>query len=207
MSDIADHDDDEEADSLVYAYKPSLMGSVWEVTLKRDGLGWQLGAHKGLIPYDRIRRVRLSYRPVTMQSHRFVTEVWSDAAPKISIASASWRTIMEMARQDAAYTSFVTELHRRLAAAGSTASFTHGMPAVIYGFGLVVFLAATLAFAALTVRALQLREWAAVAVVGGFFVLFAWQIGVYFRRNRPGRYRPDALPADALPRGQRYPAG
>jgi len=34
---------------------------------------------------------------------------------------------------------------------------------------------------------------------GGFFALFAWQSGTYFRRNRPGRYRPDGLPRDLVP--------
>ena len=34
-----------------------------------------------------------------------------------------------------------------------------------------------------------------------FFLLFAWQVGTYFYRNRPGAYRPDAPPAYLLPKG------
>ena len=200
MSDTDRDAEPDDADALSYAYKPSLMGALWELSLKREGLAWRLGWRSGLIRYDRIRRVRLSYRPVTMQSQRFVAEVWSDDAPKISIASSSWRNIVELARQDAAYNAFIAELHRRLAAAGSAAAFTSGLPLPVYAFGLIVFVAAGLAFAVLTVRALQAGEWAAAAIVGGFFLLFLWQVGVYFRRNRPGSYRPEALPADALPR-------
>ncbi len=65
-----------------------------------------------------IRAVRLSYRPVTMQSHRFITEIWSPGNPKIQIVSASWRSIMEQERLDNAYSAFVTELHRRLGCGG-----------------------------------------------------------------------------------------
>jgi hypothetical protein len=41
----------------------------------------------------------------------------------------------------------------------------------------------------------------AVAVVGVFLALFLWQGGSFFRRNRPGLYRPDALPPDLMPKG------
>ena len=40
----------------------------------------------------------------------------------------------------------------------------------------------------------------AVAVVAIFFLVFAYQLGTYFYRNRPGRYRPDAIPSSVLPR-------
>ena len=54
-----------------------------------------------------------------MQTHRFITEIWSADNPKIQIVSVSWRSIMEQERLDNAYSAFVTELHRRLAAAGA----------------------------------------------------------------------------------------
>jgi hypothetical protein len=184
----------------VYAYKPALIGAPWELRLKPDGLAWRVGRHSGTVGYRGIRRVRLSFRPVTLQSQRFLAEIWSADGPKIQIASSSWRSLTEQERQDAAYVAFITELHRRLAAAGTTAMFSIGMPAVLYGIGVVVFTAATLAFVGLTVRALQLGETAAAAVVGAFFLLFAWQVGRYFLRNRPATYRPEALPPAVLPR-------
>jgi hypothetical protein len=33
-----------------------------------------------------------------------------------------------------------------------------------------------------------------------FFAVFAYQLGNYFYRNRPGRYASDALPPMLLPR-------
>jgi hypothetical protein len=62
-----------------------------------------------------------------------------------------------------------------------------------------VFVAGSLGLAALTLHALQTGAWAGAAFVGGFLALFLWQSGSYFRRNRPGSYRPDALPEALVP--------
>jgi hypothetical protein len=183
-----------------YAFKPSLIGAICQFTLKPDGLDWQIGRRGGRLRYDRIRAVRLSYRPVTMQSHRFITEIWSTDNPKIQIVSVSWRSIMEQERLDNAYSAFVTELHRRVAAAGGGAKFSTGLPVLIYWIGVVMFTGVILATGALFLRAMSSVQWAATAVVGIFFLVFAYQLGTYFYRNRPGRYRPDAIPASVLPR-------
>jgi hypothetical protein len=188
------------SDDPVYAYKPSLMGAPWGFRLGSDALEWQVGSHQGRTPYRRIIRVRLSYRPATMQSRRFLTEVWSAEGPRLSIVSSSWRSVIELAAQDQAYGAFVRELHRRLAAADTKASFDAGSPAILYWPGLAIVGSATVAVGAMSLHALWLKNWPAAAIVGGFFGLFAWQGGAFFWRNRPRRYRPDAVPSDLVPR-------
>lgn len=183
-----------------YSYKPSSFGAPWEFTLKGEGLAWSAGMRSALVRYDKIRRVRLSFRPVAMQGYRFQTEIWSDDMPKIRIASTSWRGIVEQARQDANYTAFVAEFHRRIAAAGARAEFSTGVPGLTYWLGVAVFFAAALGLAALSVRALSSSQWGGAAIIGGFLALFIWQLGNYFRRNRPGIYRPDNIPEIVLPR-------
>ena len=203
MTAVSEPDQDEAAAGSGdpgYAYKPSLIGAPCLFALKPDALHWQIAGRMGRVRYDRVRAVRLSFRPVTMQSHRFVTEIWSADNPKIQIASASWRSPVEQQRLDAPYKAFVTELHRRLAAAGSTAKFSAGMPAVIYWLGAAVFAALMLAMGVLLVHAVWLKEWTGAAIVALFLVVFVLQLGNFFRRNRPARYRPDAIPAAVLPR-------
>jgi hypothetical protein len=186
---------------VTYAYKPSLMGAAWELSLEPDALAWRCGFRDGRIPYGRITRVRLSFRPVTMQSRRFVTEIWWADGPRLVIASSSWRSLVEQEAQDRPYGTFVRALHRRLAAAGTTAAFETGSPAALYWPGLAMFAGVAVALAALTVRALETGAYAGAALVGGFLALFLWQSGAYFRRNRPGRYHPDALPRELVPDG------
>lgn len=187
-------------EDLLYVHKPSLMGAAWELRLLPDVLEWQTGRHRGRIPYARITRVRLSFRPVTMQTRRFVTEIWWLGGPRLSIASTSWRSLVEQHAQDHAYGAFIRELNRRIAAAGATARFETGSPAWLYWPGLALFVGVALALAVLTVRALEIGAYGGAALVGGFFVLFVWQSGIYFKRNRPGRYRPDAVPKELVPR-------
>jgi hypothetical protein len=199
----ADHDRDAENVEPRYAYKPSLVGAPCEFVLKPDALHWQVGRRSGRVRYDRVRSVRLSFRPLTMQWHRFITEIRSPDNPTVLISSTSWRSLVEQERLDGAYAAFVKELHRRLAAAGSTAQFFAGMRLVPYWIGVVVFFGVLLATAAMVVRAILAEQWSGAAVVTLFFAVFAIQLGNYFRRNRPGRYRPDTLPDKVLPVAQK----
>lgn len=198
------HDDDRAGGAegdLRYEYKPSLMGAAWELRLRPDALEWRTGRHQGRIPYDRITRIRLSFRPVTMQTRRFVTEIWWPGAPRLSIASTSWRSLVEQAAQDHDYGAFVRELNARVAAAGGATSFETGVPPFLYWPGVVVFVGVAAGLAVLTLRALALGAYSGAALVAAFLALFVWQSGGYFKRNRPGRYRPDAPPKELVPSG------
>jgi hypothetical protein len=198
---MQDGTDVTEPDAPAYAYKPSLMGAPWELRLAPDALEWRIGRHQGRTPYTRIARVRLSFRPVTMQTRRFVTEIWPADGPRLVVASSSWKSIVEQEGRDQAYGAFIRELHRRIAASGARVTFEAGSPPILYWLGLAVFVIVTLGLAVLTVRALQSGAWAAAAIIGGMLCLFVWQSGNYFRRNRPGSYRPEALPEQLVPRG------
>ena len=107
-------DSDAQGGALVYAYKSSLMGAPFEFRLAPAGLEWRKGMHSGRTPYDGIRRIRLGFRPMTMQNHRFLGEIWTTDGPKLQIASTSWRSLVEHERLDAPYRAFVTELSRRV---------------------------------------------------------------------------------------------
>ena len=196
---------------IVYAYKASLLGGAWILRLAPDALHWSLGAMSGQVPYAAIRRIRIGFRPVTMQSYRFLTEIWADKSPKISIASASWKSLMEQERQDEAYSHFVKALHERIAAAGGKPDLKAGAVAFLYWPGVAVFAALCIMGLSLAFRSLQLGEsmlgqpldWgqiaALLALVAMFFWLL-WQMGSFFKRNMPRRYTLDAVPSDLLPK-------
>jgi len=184
-----------------YRYRPSLMGAPSEFRLTDDSLDWSVGRRSGCVPLRDIRRLRMSYRPATMQSHRFVTEVWADGAPKLKIVSSSWKSMVEQERLDRPYSAFVNELHRRIARAGAAPLFERGNNPLIYWPGLIVFTATALGLVLLMLRVLFDGAFGGAGLIGAFFVLFLWQCGNIFRRNWPGRYRPDALPAVLMPKG------
>jgi hypothetical protein len=188
------------AEDPAYSYRPSLLGAAWEFRLVGDGIDWSAGRKSGHLRYRDIRRVRLSYRPTSMQSHRFMTELWAEGAPKLEILSTSWRSMAEQVRMDRPYAAFITELHRRIALAAPPARFEQGSTPLLYWPGLIVFAGVAFGLVLLIVRALQADTKAGAAFVGCFFLLMLWQGGNFFRRNRPGVYRPEVPPADLLPK-------
>ena len=184
----------------IYGYKPNLMGAPWVFRLTDKGIEWEYGRRSALLRYKDVRRVRMSYRPATLQTHRFITEIWSEQSPKLQISSTSFRGLMEQQRQDAEYTAFVGELHRRLAASRSAARFESGMHPWLYWLGSFVMVAIAVALAILMGRTVLNRDIAGFAVVAGVMLLFAWQVGTLFYRNRPLVYRADEPPPAVLPR-------
>jgi hypothetical protein len=187
------------ADDQVYTYRPSLLGAPWSFRLTPTGLAWEAGRKSGLVPYRDVRRLRLSFRPISMQTQRYLMEVWAERAPKLEIVSSSWKSMVEQERLDKPYAVFVTELHRRIVAAGGAVRFEQGGNPLTYWPGLAIFGAVALGIAFLVLRALQSDAVAGAVFVAAFLCLLLWHGGNYFRRNRPGLYAPDALPKSLVP--------
>jgi len=184
---------------LNFSYRPSVLGAAWNFRLTPEAITWDTGRRGGRVPYDQVTRVRMSFRPATLQSQRFLTEIWSRDGTKLRIASTSWKSMVVLERLDDGYRGFIGELHRRLTAAASRADFVRGTNPPLYWIGLAVFVASALAIAGLVARSAQAGARGAALLVGFFLIAFLWQAGNYFRRNRPGRYRANAPPPDMLP--------
>ena len=188
----------EDADPT-YSYKPSLVGDVREFRLTRDSLYFRGANYAGEIPYDAVRRLRLSFRPATLQTFRFQTEIWPARGPKLLIASTSWRSMVVQERQDAAYSAFIADLIQRVGRAGGQTLYQAGTQPFVYWLGICVFAAALLGLAAVCAKALSLQAWMPAVLVAAFIGAFLWQTGGYFRRNRPKIFSPDAVPPELLP--------
>ncbi len=185
---------------LTYSYRPSLLGAPWEFTLTDHGMSWSAGSRSGRVRYRDVRRLRLSFKPVSMQTHRFLTEIWAEGAPKLQIVSSSWKSMVEQERRDGPYAAFVTELHARIARERGSVRYDQGASPFVYWPGLVLYTVVALALAAVFVRALEVHAIGGAAFIGAFVALFLWQGGNFFRRNRPGTYSPEALPDELMPR-------
>jgi hypothetical protein len=103
-----------DAKSGAYAFKASLIGAAQQFELTDDGLVWRIGPKSGLWPYATIAKLRLSYRPVSMQSQRFRADLEDVSGARLRILSTTWQTVALMAPQNDAYRAFILELHRRM---------------------------------------------------------------------------------------------
>lgn len=182
-----------------YAYKASLIGSAHRFELTEQGLSWHIAGRSGLWRYDEISAVRLSFRPVSMQQHRFRADVSHAGGGQIRILSTSWQTAALMAPQDNGFRDFIVALHARMAKAGSRATLTAGLGRRTYAAMLAFLAVLAVAMAGLLIRALLIGEAAGALFILGFAALFTWQVGGFVRRNQPRSYSFDRLPAALLP--------
>lgn len=187
------------ASATSYAYKASLIGSAHRFELTDDGLAWHVAGRSGLWRYDEISAVRLSFRPVSMQQHRFRADLSHAGGGRIAILSTSWQTAALMAPQDSGFRDFLVELHARMAKAGSRAELTAGLGRNTYAAVLAFLALLAVAMAGLLIRALMIGEFAGALFIVGFAALFTWQVGGFVRRNQPHRYSFDRVPKALLP--------
>lgn len=187
------------ASAARYAYKASLIGAAHHFELTDEGLSWRIAGKSGLWPYAGISAIRLSYRPVSMQSQRFRADIDNVSGGRIAILSTTWQTAALMAPQDQDYRIFITRLHRRMEQAGSTATLIGGLRPRIYAAAIVLLTLVAIAMAGLFVRAIATSEFAGALFLVGFAALFGWQIGGFIRRNRPRGYSFGHLPEALLP--------
>jgi hypothetical protein len=182
-----------------YAYKASLIGAAYQFELTGDGLSWRVAGKSAVWPYAGIAAIRLSFRPVSMQSRRFRADIENADGGRIVLLSTSWQSAALMAPQDQDYRVFITQLHARMAEAGSRAKLIGGLTPRIYAAAVILLTLVAVAISGLFIRAVATHEFAGALFLVGFAVLFGWQIGGFIRRNRPQTYTFDALPAALLP--------
>lgn len=182
-----------------YAYKPSLLGNAYAFELTPGGLSWRAGRRGGFWAYDDIAMVRMSYRPVSMQTRRYRTDLWSRSGQHAIAVSTTWRSIALVEPQDDSYRAFIGELHRRIGAAGGRVLCEGGLLPWVYHLATLVLGLMAVAMIGLVVRALTTGSMSGALFLAALMALFAWQIGTFMHRNRPIRYLPEAPPAHLLP--------
>ena len=189
----------EAATSVRYAYKASLIGAAHQFELTDAGLSWHIAGRSGVWPYADIAAIRLSYRPVSMQSRRFRADIDRIGSGRIAILSTSWQTASLMTPQDHDYRAFITRLHARMREAGSGAVLRGGLGPRVYAAAVILLALVAIAMAGLFVRAVATGEFTGALFLVGFAALFGWQVGGFVRRNRPRTYTFDHLPEVLLP--------
>jgi hypothetical protein len=182
-----------------YAYRASAVGTNWQFDLDDAGLHWRAGRRQGVIQYRDVTSVVLSYRPTSMQARRYRMTIRSSKGVRLPVLSVTAKGPALVEPQSADYNAFVLELHRRLAGAGSAATFHAGLSLLVFRTALAASALVLLAMAALLIRSLLITSWGGAFFMVGFGALFVWQIGGFLRRNRPETYVPSQPPNWLLP--------
>ena len=189
----------EAAPGTRYAYKASLIGSAHEFELTDAGMSWQARGKSGVWPYADIAAIRLSYRPVSMQSRRYRADVEHKNGQRITILSTSWQTVALMTPQDRDYRAFVVRLHQQVRDAAGNVALIGGIGSLTYAGGCLMLALVAIAITGLLARAVATHEYGGALFLVGFAALFGWQMGGFIWRNKPRTYTFAALPETLLP--------
>lgn len=192
--------------AIHYTHRASLVGSAHAFELTDQGLAWEARGKSGTWPYSDIVAIRLSYRPVSMQSRRFRADVEHKSGQRLAIFSTTWQTIALMVPQDADYRAFIEGLHARVKASGGNVALIGGIGPILYAGGCLLLALVAIAVTALLARAVATGEFAGALFLIGFAALAGWQMGGFIWRNKPQLYSFDRLPETLLPPRPRNPA-
>src|SRR5436190_13250651 len=108
-----DHHNMQSPISVRYTFKLSFAGTRRECRLLARGLEFSAGDSPRFWQYNEIASIRLTYRPVSMQSRRFRADIRTTAGLTLPIVSTNWKSIVLLEPQDEEYRTFVVDLHRR----------------------------------------------------------------------------------------------
>src|SRR5215813_12611028 len=92
-------DADDDRSGIRYAYKASLIGSAHQFELTDRGLSWKVSGRSGVWAYRDIASITLSYRPSSMQAHRFRADIRNTSGGRITVLSTNWQTVSLMTPQ------------------------------------------------------------------------------------------------------------
>src|SRR5258708_20384430 len=123
-----------------------------------------------------------------MQAGRFRADIDWASGQRIVILSTSRQTVALMTPQDRDYRAFITQLHERMAKAGSRAALIGGLSPMIYAAGIALLALLGMAITGLLVRPIGTGEWAGALFLVRFPALFACRGGGILVRNRPLTY-------------------
>jgi hypothetical protein len=189
-----------DGDRLTYSYRPKVMGRPQRFTLTDKGLEADDGHRVVSLAFGAIRRVRLSYRPSNFLTPRFVCEIAGQNGERFRLSNVTWAGLAGLEVQNAAFSTFVTRLHQALGRLGKDVAYERGDPLWRYGLLLALSALPLCALVVIGIMAVQDGLRGTAVAVAMFLAVLLWPTVLHARLNKPGPYRPDALPQALLPK-------
>jgi hypothetical protein len=184
---------------LVYEHRAKPYAQEARFEMKPDVLAVTQGSRSGDFAYRDIELVRLLYKPRNTTNEGYQTKLYRKDWRTVGLTNLTWKSLVDLDRQDADYAVFVRALIARIAAANPGVVLEAGMPRWLYTLTAAAGGIAMIALVLVGIAALRQGGWPMALMtvaIGAYFVWWTWR---YLGRNRPRRFRPDAIPADVMP--------
>jgi hypothetical protein len=186
--------------SVIYEHRAKPYAPETRFELKDDRVAIVQGRRSGEFAYRDIALIRLLYKPRNTTNEGYQAKIYRRDRRTASLNNLSWKSLVEVERQDKDYARFVAALVERTAGANPAVVLAAGMPRWLHLATAAAGLLALAALAIVILQALRGGGWpvaALTAALGAYLVWWTWR---YLGRNRPRLFSPDAIPADVLPR-------
>lgn len=146
-----------------------------------------------------IVRMRLRFDPTRFDHERHRCEITMRDRTKVSIWSTHYVSAGEFENRAATYTPLVRALVAHTAAANPACDFRIGKKAILFWaeFAFLLAMFTLLVFVLMAFGGYGLSGLVIVKLI--IVVSFIPLLLRYMRKNRPGRFSPEAIPDDALP--------
>lgn len=186
-------------EALTYSYHPRLGGAGVQLALEEGALAWLVGPREGRLRLADIGRLRLRFQPAKFAGATFELEILGREGSRLVVASASRTSLTAVKDQGPDYARFVCALHAALAAEGAGVECRGGYGPLRWWTMAVLGAGAALGLVAVVGFALAQGQWTAAGLIALLSAVVVWPTAETLARNRPLRYRLDALPARLLP--------
>ena len=169
---------------------------TWTLTPK--ALQWHddKGA-SGEIELSKVKEVRLRFEPSRAETRRFAMHI--NAGTTTTITNINYRGVMDFEARSDEFRNFVIAFHKALASTNpsviyhqgsTTGAYIGNVLLSLFVFGIIIFAFFFFLFAGVV--------WVALVKLVIILALIPTLIR-FLKRNRPGTYRPDDIPAELLP--------
>jgi hypothetical protein len=167
--------------------------------LREDRVAIEQGSRKGDFLFSEIAMIRLMYKPKNTTNEGYQTKIYRRDRKTASFTNLSWKSLVDVERQDEAYSTFLRRMITAAAAANPSIVLVAGLPRWMHGLVTIFGVASVAALALVTVQALMQGGWPIALLTAALASYFAWWATRYTLRNRPRSFRPEAVPAEVMP--------
>jgi hypothetical protein len=182
-----------------YAHRAKPYAAEAQFVLEPDHVAINQGSRSGNFPYRDIVMIRLIYKPRNTTNEGYQAKLYRRDKKTAALTNLSWKSLVDLERQDVPYSQFVEALISRTAAANPAIVLRAGMARWLHVVTALAGLSAIVALVIVTAQAILNGGYPVALLTGALTLYFGWWSLRYLGRNRPRGFRADSIPADVMP--------
>jgi hypothetical protein len=191
--------DTDDGRKISYQHRAKAYAQDASFVLEDDHVMVNQGRRSGAFHYRDIMLIRLMYKPRNTTNEGYQAKIYRRDRKTASLTNLSWKSLVDLERQDADYTRFVRALIGETVRVNPSAVLEAGLPRWLHGLTSVAGIIALLALAIVTVQAVINGAWPVALLTAALTAYFGWWSWRYLGRNLPRRFSADSIPPDVMP--------